>query len=103
MSIRGYIIKRKTIVLDGEEYHYDRPIYAFNLWKQPEIKDWLLDAGGEDYSNDDSVGKIEIHRNNFMNLYRRKCNNTTSLENQISLKEIERHTRGQEWITIECF
>lgn len=102
MSIRGYIVKKETRIIDGKTFYHDNLTYCYNLWRQPEITEWLLQGGGEDYTNDDYIGTIEISRECFMEIFKRKNNNETNKTNQISLETIEKETKDNDWIVIQC-
>lgn len=59
MSIRAYLVKKDTKIIDDKEYVHEEHEYLWNIWHEPEIWDilWPIMV---DYTNDDCCGHIEI-------------------------------------------
>lgn len=83
MSVRAYIVRKEVIYVDEnnniyekapegvptKEYIHKDQEYCFSCWSQDHIRQLILDYGGDDYTNCDCVGELEIGLDDFDALY----------------------------------
>ena len=83
MSIKAHIVREDVIYVDENKNVYERapegiPVKeyihkdqeeCFSLWSQTHLKKLILDYGGDDYSNYEGLGEIQIGLDDFDALY----------------------------------
>lgn len=116
MSVRAYIVREKMIWVneDAGFFQYDNngenltkyvhkdQEYCFSCWSQNHIRQLILDYGGDDYTNCDSVGEIEISIDDFKELYENESFDDP--EDQESIEKIKKYfDEGNYYLTLNCW
>lgn len=117
MSVRAYITREKKIWVnedrgffqynnDGEnltKYVHTDHEYCINIWHQDELIEDILNFGGEDYTNSDFVGEIEIGKEDFLMMVEHN-KRMFSREDIESIKKIcDYFAEGHDWLVLTCY
>ncbi len=115
MSVRAYIVREDDIYVDENNKVYKRAPedvstkkythkdqeYCFSCWSQDHIRQLILDYGGNDYTNIDCVGEIEIGLDDFDALYDNEYFEGEDLE---SIEKIRKYfDEGNWYLTLNCW
>ena len=104
MSVRAH--KVTTKYEKGENIKItDTNSFVFNVWSEGHIFDLILDYGN-DFTNEDSCGIIEIHVESLEELIveeRDKLTNDELVRLKSLLNEYKLPGVDEEWIQLDCF
>ena len=115
MSVRAYITRETVVYIDDNDTVYRKAPegiatkkfihtdeeFCINVWHQDHLIQLILDYGGDDYTNDDWVGEIEIGLDDFDALYDNESFEGDDLE---SIEKIRKYfDEGNWYLTLNCW
>ena len=102
MSVRAYLYETETLTTnDGKKWYREEEEYCFNLWHD-NLFELILDYEGNDYTDCNCCGLIEIDKEDFMRLYHNEYKNVTEEEREsldLMLKRIE----NKDYLSLKCY